>query len=106
MKNRPHSCPMTSRVVIDLRRPRRPTFWMMFMPLATLCCCRRAPSIGIYGSYFPGWLICLVLGIALTVAIHLVLRRLGYEVRLDPLGLVYIAFSITLTCLLWLALFY
>jgi hypothetical protein len=92
--------------VINSRGPRRPQFWRTLTPLAGLCGCRRAPSIGIYGSYFPGWLICLVLGIALTVAIHLVLRRWGYEARLNPLGLVYIALSITLTCLLWLALFY
>jgi hypothetical protein len=85
---------------------RRLRFWRTLLPLAGLCGCRRAPSIGIYGSYFPGWLICLVLGIALTVAIHIVVRRLGYEARLNPLGLVYIALSITLTCLLWLALFY
>jgi hypothetical protein len=77
-----------------------------FLPLVGLCGCRRAPSVGIYGSYFPGWLICLVLGIALTVAIHLVVRRSGHEARLNPVGLVHIALSITLTCLLWLALFY
>jgi MFS superfamily sulfate permease-like transporter len=100
-----HWSPKSFLGVIDSRGPRRPQFWRL-MPLATLCGCRRAPSIGIYGSYFPGWLICLVLGIALTVAIHLVVRRLGYEARLNPLGLVYIALSITLTCLLWLALFY
>jgi YtcA family len=106
MKNYLHSSPLSSRRIIGPRGPRRPPFWTAYMLLSVLCGCHRAPSIGIYGSYFPGWLVCLVLGIALTVAIHLVLRRLEYEVRLDPLGLVYIALSITLTCLLWLALFY
>jgi hypothetical protein len=98
--------PVSSVAIKDSQALRLLRFWRRFLPLAGLCGCRRAPSIGIYGSYFPGWLICLVLGIALTVAIHLVVRRLGYEARLNPLGLVYIALSITLTCLLWLALFY
>lgn len=106
MNNHFHCSPVSYLGIKDSRVLRRPRFWATFLPLAGLCGCRRAPSLGIYGSYFPGWLICLVLGIALTVAIHLVLRRLGYEARLNPLGLVYIALSITLTCLLWLVLFY
>jgi hypothetical protein len=106
MNNDLHCSAVSSPGIRNSRMLRHLRFWRTFLPLAGLCGCRRAPSIGIYGSYFPGWLICLVLGIALTVAIHLVVRRLGYEARLNPLGLVYIALSITLTCLLWLALFY
>jgi YtcA family len=106
MNNDFHCSPVSSIGIKDSQTLRRLQLCRTFMLLVGLCGCRRAPSVGIYGSYFPGWLICLVLGIALTVAIHLVLRRFGYEARLNPLGLVYIALSITLTCLLWLALFY
>jgi len=77
-----------------------------FLSLLLFSGCRRAPSIGIYGSYFPGWLLCLAFGIALTAAAHLVLRRLDYEVHLRPLGPFFISLSITLTCLLWLIFFY
>ena len=103
---RDHSLHMKSRAGKGLRKQHRPAAWMMLPSLSLVSGCRRAPSIGIYGSYFPGWLICLVLGIALTVAAHLVLRRLDYEVHLRPLGLVFISVSITLTCLLWLIFFY
>ena len=103
---RNHSLHAKPRTGKDIRRLCRHAVWMVFLSLLLFSGCRRAPSVGIYGSYFPGWLICLVLGITLTVVIHLVVRRLGYEARLNPLGLVYIALSITLTCLLWLALFY
>ena len=106
MNNDSHCSPVSPRGIKDSLMLRRLRFWRTLLPLAGLCGCRRAPSIGIYGSYFPGWLICLVLGIALTVVVHVVVRRLGYESRLNPLGLVYIALSITFTCLLWLALFY
>jgi hypothetical protein len=97
---------MKSRAGQGTRKLHRPAFGMMLLSLSLVSGCRRAPSIGIYGSYFPGWLICLALGIAVTAATHLVLRRLDYEVHLRPLGLVFISLSITLTCLLWLIFFY
>jgi hypothetical protein len=97
---------MKSRAGKGLRKLHRPAVWVMLLTLSPASGCRRAPSIGIYGSYFPGWLICLAFGIALAAAAHLVLRRLDYEVHLRPLGLVFISLSITLTCLLWLILFY
>lgn len=77
-----------------------------FVSLLPLTGCRRSPSIGLYGSYFPGWLICLALGILMTVVVHLVLRRLDYEVHLRPIGLVYISLAIVMTTFLWLLLFY
>ncbi|HEY2038320.1 MAG TPA: YtcA family lipoprotein [Edaphobacter sp.] len=103
---RDRSLPMKSRAGKGLRKLHRPAVWVMLLSLSPASGCRRAPSIGIYGSYFPGWLICLAFGIALAAAAHLVLRRLDYEVHLRPLGLVFISLSITLTCLLWLILFY
>jgi YtcA family len=33
-----------------------------------------APSIDVYGSYFPAWLICLVIGVVLTVLVSLIAR--------------------------------
>ena len=103
---RDHSLHMKSRTGKGLRKLHLPAVWMMLLSLSLLSGCSWAPSIGVYGSYFPGWLICLALGIALTVAAHLVLRQLDYEVHLRPLGLVFISLSITLTCLLWLIFFY
>jgi hypothetical protein len=103
---RDHSLHMKSRAGKGLRKLHRSAVWMMLLSLSLASGCRRAPSIGIYGSYFPGWLIGLAFGIALTVAAHLGLRRLDYEVHLRPLGLVFISLSITLTCLLWLIFFY
>ena len=103
---RDHALPMKSHAGKGFRKPHWSAAWMMLLSLSLVSGCRRAPSIGIYGSYFPGWLICLALGIALTVVAHFVLRRLDYEVHLRSLGLVFISLSITLTCLLWLILFY
>ena len=103
---RDHSLHMKTHAGKGLRKLHRPAVWMMLLSQSLVSGCRRAPSIGIYGSYFPGWLICLAFGIAFTAAAHLVLTRLDYEVHLRPLGLVFISLSISLTCLLWLIFFY
>ena len=34
--------------------------------IASLCGCGDAPSFDILGSYFPAWLVCIVIGIALS----------------------------------------
>ena len=44
-----------------------------------LSSCSRAPSFDILGSYFPAWLICLTLGVVLTVVIRWLLLRLQIE---------------------------
>jgi YtcA family len=68
-----------------------------------LCGCTRiasyAPSLDVYGSYFPAWLICLIVGVVLTVLVSLIGR--GLDLRsfrmfgpLIPISLILI-FSIT-----------
>ena len=45
-----------------------------------LASCSRAPSFDILGSYFPAWLICLALGVVLTVVVRWLLLRLQIAV--------------------------
>jgi hypothetical protein len=51
-----------------------------FLPLLLLSGCApagvHAPSIDVFGSYFPAWLICLVVGVVLTVFISFAGRLL------------------------------
>jgi YtcA family len=57
------------------------------------------PSLDVYGSYFPAWLICLIVGVILTILVSLIgrffelipIRLLG---PLVPISLILI-FSIT-----------
>ena len=44
-----------------------------------LASCSRAPSFDILGSYFPAWLICLALGVVVTVVIRWLLLRFQLE---------------------------
>jgi hypothetical protein len=65
--------------------------------------CERAPSFDILGSYFPAWLVCLMLAILLTVLARWLLLRLQIAVVLPIL--VYPSLTALFTFALWLVFF-
>ena len=65
--------------------------------------CTRAPSFDILGSFFPAWLLCLVLSILLTILFRLMLLRLHIMIVFPVL--VYPSLSALFTFALWLAFF-
>jgi hypothetical protein len=64
--------------------------------------CGRAPSFDILGSFFPAWLVCLVLAILLTVVSRMLLNR---HVQIAWPVLVYPSLTAVFALLSWLALF-
>ena len=60
------------------------------------------PILNIQGSFFPAWIICMAVGIVLTVACRLVLAVAGVEPHLGPLILIYPSLWLLLTLLTWL----
>jgi hypothetical protein len=83
-----------------LRRPS--TFGL---PLALMLCtsCSRAPSFDILGSFFPAWLVCLSLGLVLTVVGHWILSRV-HVVLAVPI-LTYPSLTALFTFAFWLSFF-
>lgn len=79
-------------------------FVSMLLPLM-LAGCVRAPSFNILGSYFPSWIFCIALGIALTLGVHVIFRRINFEQQLVPLVLVYPSLACFFAFTLWLLLF-
>ena len=75
--------------------------------LACLLCagCSHAPSVGIIGSFFPGWMVCLIAGVTLVFVARFLLLRYHLETEVGPLAVFYPCVVIFLTCLLWLILF-
>jgi len=65
--------------------------------------CNRAPSFDIVGSFFPAWLICLLVGILLASLAHWLLTRLKIALALPIL--VYPCLAALFTFLLWLIFF-
>lgn len=71
-------------------------------PLLLTAGCGRAPSFDIMGSFFPAWLICLVVAILLTAISRVMLSRfleIAWPVLIYPSLTAIFAFT------LWLAVF-
>ncbi len=67
--------------------------------------CGRAPNIEVVGSYFPGWMISLVIAIILTGIAHVILRRNGLVHSVGHPALIYPSMVTLFTCLIWLCFF-
>jgi YtcA family len=67
--------------------------------------CASSPSIGVLGAYFPDWLFCIVGGVALTVIIYLLLKRLQVDHLLGPSAVVYPTLVAFIALAVWLTLF-
>jgi len=65
--------------------------------------CGRAPSFDILGSFFPAWLVCLALGLLLTIAARWLLLRLHVVIAIPVLT--YPCLAALFSFALWLALF-
>jgi hypothetical protein len=74
---------------------------------ACLLCagCGRAPAIDVIGSFFPVWMVCLIVSIILASVLRLLLLRYKLEPAIEPVALFYPAVVILLSCLLWLIFF-
>src|SRR3984885_12798877 len=67
--------------------------------------CGRSPSFNVLGSYFPGWIACMVASILVTALIRFALNRLQWEQRVPPLPLFYFSMALLIACLIWLIVF-
>jgi hypothetical protein len=74
------------------------------LALLPLAGCAQAPSYDIMGSLFPAWLVCIVLGILLTIAGRWLLLR--FRINVVWPGLVYPCLAAFFTFALWLIWFY
>jgi len=52
---------------------------------------RHSPQIDVFGSYFPAWMVCIVVAILLTVIARQLLVALQIDAQLRPAGLVYLS---------------
>jgi YtcA family len=76
---------------------------LAFAPLL-LASCARAPSFDILGSFFPAWLVCLILAVSLTALARWLLLRLRIAVAFPIL--VYPSLTALFTFALWLVFFH
>ena len=79
--------------------------YFAFLAMLALTGCQRAPSFNVLGSYFPAWLFCLVVGILLTIAARVVLRKYNLSDALNPPLLMYSCLTAFFTSATWLIFF-
>jgi hypothetical protein len=63
------------------------------------------PLFDIEGAFFPSWMLCLLIGIALAVGLRLLFARVGLEAYLGPLAVVYSCLALLLSMSVWLLFF-
>jgi YtcA family len=63
------------------------------------------PTLNLWGSLLPAWVLCLVLAVCLSVLVRWVFSLTHLERHLGPLWLVYPCLVVFWACFLWLVLF-
>ena len=67
--------------------------------------CGRAPSFNILGSYFPAWLLCILVGIAVASLVSFWLDKIQMPQLIYWTILVYPCLAATVAFTIWLLLF-
>ena len=93
---------LTSVTAVRVCRPKTLLALVASMGLSG---CMRAPSFNVLGSYFPGWIACILIGIFITAIVRWVLNRTGVEERLPLLPILYLSLALLIACGLWLIAF-
>jgi hypothetical protein len=78
---------------------------VLALALTTLDGCARSPSFNILGSFFPSWLLCLIVGICLAALAYWALARLKLESLIVWPVLIYPCLAALFSFTLWLLFF-
>jgi hypothetical protein len=77
-------------------------WWRAAPMLGLLGGCEGAPSRNILGSYFPSWMVCALVGIALSLSAHAIFTALGILEELPVPFVVMVAIACAGTFAMWL----
>ena len=94
-----------TRMTSSLATVGRPIRSLAAAILIALPGCGVSPSVNILGSFFPAWLISIVIGVVLTVVVRQLFVAIDVASHLRPAGLVYPCLGGLLILATWLILF-
>ena len=77
--------------------------WLVLAPLPLCAACD--PLIDVAGAFFPAWMLCILAGVAATVALRYALARMRLEATLGPLLLIYPSLATAIALGLWLGFY-
>jgi hypothetical protein len=72
------------------------------LPLAVTAC---DPIVDIEGSFFPAWIVCIAIGVALSIGAHRLFVATRLHAHLGPPMLIYSCLGLLLTLVSWLVLY-
>jgi YtcA-like protein len=67
--------------------------------------CTAGPDVTVAGSYFPSWMLAMVVGVLGTMLCWQLFTRIGIDPYLGPRPLVYASLVLIITLVLWLGVF-
>ena len=65
----------------------------------------HSPTVDVLGSYFPAWMLCIIVGLVITLTVRLLLIGCGIYAHLRLRPLVVSCMAIFFTLAVWLAFF-
>ena len=65
----------------------------------------HSPSIDVLGSYFPAWLLCIVVGVVFTIVARLLFIAWKLDTHLLPAPIVYPCLTAVFAMTVWLIFF-
>ncbi len=78
------------------------TRWLTLASCGTLTGCAGPHVIDVLGSYFPVWLLCMLLGVGAAFASRALFLRFKIEPYVGPLPVIYLCVLVAVSCLTWL----
>ena len=79
---------------------------LLFTPaILLLGGCAHSPTVDVVGSYFPAWMMCIILGIAITLIVRLLLIGLAIYAHLRLKPPILLCMAIFFTLAVWLVFF-
>lgn len=90
----------------DLKGARRPLVISALAAQLILSGCARTPSIDIFGSFFPVWMVCIAGGVILTLVVRYLLVITSLDHEIGPRSLVYTCMAFLFSCVIWLVGFH
>jgi hypothetical protein len=87
------------------RHRRGPLGWWRLAIALPVAACNHAPTMNLFGSYFPAWMLCAVIGIVAAIIVRLILAVVGIDDYVVAPLLTYAGLAVSATLLAWLLWF-
>jgi hypothetical protein len=80
--------------------------WLLLVPtIFLLGGCAHSPTVDVLGSYFPAWMLCIIVGLVSTLIVRLLLIGFGIYSHLRLKPLVFSCMALSFTFVVWLGFF-